>query len=111
MFNPTAGSPTITLFQLRSNCHTLLNSHKLFTLIQHDCIALIKCKITKYVYLETYFRYFFYIEVNKRNMILYPTKLRSTLWVYRIKYTPNLNLKSYSTAYYLCRLSLLLNKK
>jgi len=111
MFNPTAGSPTITLFQLRSNCHTLLNSHKLFTLIQHNCIALIKCKITKYVYLKTYFRYLFYIEVNKRNMILYSIKLRLTLWVYRIKYVPNLNLKSYSIVSYFCRLLLLFNKK
>ena len=28
MCTPTTGSPTITLFQLRSNCHTLLNSQK-----------------------------------------------------------------------------------
>ena len=31
MCNPTTGSPTITLFQLRSNYHTLLNPHKLST--------------------------------------------------------------------------------
>ena len=28
MCNPTTGSPTITLFQLRSNYHTILNSRK-----------------------------------------------------------------------------------
>ena len=28
MFTPTTGSPTITLFQLRSNYYTVLNSHK-----------------------------------------------------------------------------------
>jgi len=28
MCTPTTGSPTITLFQLRSNYHTVLNSQK-----------------------------------------------------------------------------------
>jgi len=29
MCNPTTGSPTITLFQLRSNYYTVFNPHKL----------------------------------------------------------------------------------
>ena len=32
MCNPTAGSPTITLFQLHSNCHTRLESQTFNTL-------------------------------------------------------------------------------
>ena len=32
MYNPTAGSPTITLFQLRSNCHTSLESQIIVSL-------------------------------------------------------------------------------
>ena len=32
MCTPTAGSPTITLFQLRSNYHALLNVYKLYCL-------------------------------------------------------------------------------
>ena len=34
MCTPTTGSPTITLFQLRSNCYTVLYPHNLLELIK-----------------------------------------------------------------------------
>lgn len=33
MFTPTTGSPTITLFQLRSNYYNILNSLQIYYLI------------------------------------------------------------------------------
>ena len=45
MCTPTAGSPTITLFQLRSNYHTLFNVHSLNALkfIKLNINKIIKC--------------------------------------------------------------------
>jgi hypothetical protein len=34
VYTPTTGSPTITLFQLRSNCYTVLYPHNLSELIK-----------------------------------------------------------------------------
>ena len=39
MCTPTTGSPTITLFQLRSNCHTLLNSQIVQVLTLHAALT------------------------------------------------------------------------
>lgn len=39
MCTPTAGSPTITLFQLRSNYHTLLNVYKVYCLKQANVLT------------------------------------------------------------------------
>ena len=97
MFNPTAGSPTITLFQLRSNCRTLLNSHKLPVFIQYFHTTLTKHKITSYIY-KIYYRYFLYIKISNCNLIQHHLGLRLVLVVYIIKLiivynlNPNLNL-------------------
>ena len=52
MFNPTTGSPTITLFQLRSNYYIVLNPHKLLTLKKKGRKDLIK--IDKHLYLVSF---------------------------------------------------------
>ena len=57
MSNPTTGSPTITLFQLRSNYHILLNSQNIILYINYKKFFLITLVIKFY---NKYFILFLY---------------------------------------------------
>jgi len=46
MFNPTTGSPTITLFQLRSNRHIVFNDQKYYNCKNQHMLQILTTVIT-----------------------------------------------------------------